>query len=185
MEKIERPVLQRRRMALELRSGARGGDRVIELRDVDFDPVLVGVSLTIMRGERVGIVGPNGAGKTVLARLLAGELEPTEGERWVGPSIRVDLLTQTAEELPVEATPIDLVRAARPIAEDEAVALLVRFLFDYEQLRRPVGAMSGGERTRLRCLLLMLTQANCLIVLPEDVTHVEAGNEVDVLLLHD
>ena len=172
MEKIERPVLQRRRMALELRSGARGGDRVIELRDVDFDPVLVGVSLTIMRGERVGIVGPNGAGKTVLARLLAGELEPTEGERWVGPSIRVDLLTQTAEELPVEATPIDLVRAARPIAEDEAVALLVRFLFDYEQLRRPVGAMSGGERTRLRCLLLMLTQANCLI-LDEPTNHLD------------
>jgi ATP-binding cassette subfamily F protein 3 len=172
MEKIERPVLERRRMALELRSGVRGGERVIELRDVEFDPVLVGVSLTIMRGERVGIVGPNGAGKTVLARLLAGELEPTGGERWAGPSIRVDLLTQTAEELPVDATPIDLVRAARPLAEDEAVALLVRFLFDYEQLRRPVGAMSGGERTRLRCLLLMLTQANCLI-LDEPTNHLD------------
>jgi len=52
------------------------------------------------------------------------------------------------------------------------VALLVKFLFDYEQLRRPVGAMSGGERTRLRCLLLMLSRANCL-VLDEPTNHLD------------
>ena len=96
MEKVDRPVFERRKMALALRSAARGGDRVIELRDVDFDPVLIDVQLTIMRGERVGIVGPNGAGKTVLAKLLTGDLAPTEGERWAGPSIVVDFLTQTA-----------------------------------------------------------------------------------------
>src|SRR3954451_10969488 len=100
MDKVERPVFERRRMALELRSAGRGGDRVIELRRVDFDPVLIDVSLTVMRGERVGIVGANGAGKTVRARLLSGDLAPTEGERWAGPTIVVDFLTQTAEELP-------------------------------------------------------------------------------------
>jgi ATP-binding cassette subfamily F protein 3 len=172
MEKVERPVFERRKMALALRSAARGGDRVIELRGVDFDPVLIDVELTIMRGERVGIVGPNGAGKTVLARLLAGDLAPTEGERWAGPSIVVDFLTQTAEELPADKTPIELVRAAKPIGEGEAVGVLVKFLFDYEQLRRPVGAMSGGERTRLRCLLLMLSRANCL-VLDEPTNHLD------------
>ena len=172
MEKVERPVFERRRMALDLRSAGRGGDRVIELRGVDFDPVLIDVSLTIMRGERVGIVGPNGAGKTVLAKLLTGVLEPTEGERWAGPSIEVDFLTQTAEELPLDRTPIDLVRAAKPIGEGEAVGMLVKFLFDYEQLRRPVGTMSGGERTRLRCLLLMLSRANCL-VLDEPTNHLD------------
>ena len=154
MEKVDRPVFERRKMALALRSAGRGGDRVIELRGVDFDPVLIDVHLTIMRGERVGIVGPNGAGKTVLAKLLTGDLAPTEGERWAGPSIAVDFLTQTAEELPTDLTPIQIVRAAKPISEGEAVATLVKFLFDYEQLRRPIGTMSGGERTRLRCLLL-------------------------------
>jgi ATP-binding cassette subfamily F protein 3 len=172
MEKVERPVFERRKMALELRSAARGGDRVIELRGVDFDPVLIDVDLTIMRGERVGIVGPNGAGKTVLARLLAGDLQPIEGERWAGPSIAVDLLTQTAEELPRDKTPIELVRQAKPVSEGEAVGMLVKFLFDYEQLRRPVASMSGGERTRLRCLLLMLSRANCL-VLDEPTNHLD------------
>jgi ATP-binding cassette, subfamily F, member 3 len=172
MDKVERPVFERRKMALELRSAARGGDRVIELRGMDFDPVLIDVALTIMRGERIGIIGPNGAGKTVLARLLAGDLPPTEGERWAGPSIVVDFLTQTADELPADKTPIELVRAARPVGEGEAVSMLVKFLFDYEQLRRPVGSMSGGERTRLRCLLLMLSRANCL-VLDEPTNHLD------------
>src|SRR6185437_881339 len=66
MEKVERPVFERRKMALALRSGARGGDRVIALRAMDFAPVLRDIDLEIVRGERVGIVGPIGAGKTVL-----------------------------------------------------------------------------------------------------------------------
>jgi ATP-binding cassette subfamily F protein 3 len=172
MDKVARPVFERRRMGLELRSAARGGDRVIELRGVSFGAVLRDVSLTVMRGERVGVVGANAAGKTVLARLLAGDLAPSAGERWAGPSIRVDLATQTADELPTDRTPIDVVRAARPMSDGEAVALLIGFLFDYEQLRRPVGSMSGGERTRLRCCLLMLSQANCL-VLDEPTNHLD------------
>jgi ATP-binding cassette subfamily F protein 3 len=172
MEKVQRPVFERRKMALALRSGARGGDRVIALRGVDFAAVLHGVELEIVRGERVGVVGPIGAGKTVLARLLAGDLQPTAGERWAGPSITVEYVSQAATELPGERTPIEVVRAARPLSEGEAVSLLVRFLFDYEQLCRPIASMSGGERTRLRCCLVMLSAANCLI-LDEPTNHLD------------
>src|SRR6185437_8097200 len=66
MDKVDRPVFERRKMALALRSQARGGDRVIALREVAFAPVLDGVELEIVRGERIGVVGPIGAGKTVL-----------------------------------------------------------------------------------------------------------------------
>ena len=135
-------------------------------------PSCDGVELEIVRGERVGIVGPIGAGKTVLARLLAGDLQPTAGERWAGPSISVEYVSQAATELPGDRTPIDVVRAARPLSEGEAVSLLVRFLFDYEQLRRPIASMSGGERTRLRCCLVMLSAANCLI-LDEPTNHLD------------
>jgi ATP-binding cassette subfamily F protein 3 len=179
MDKVDRPVFERRKMGLALRSGVRGGERVVELRDVEFDPVLTGVDLTIMRGERVGVIGPNGAGKTVLVRLLAAELEPTFGERWAGPSIVFDHLTQTAMELPGDRTALDVVRAAQPMTEETAVRHLMRFLFDYEQVRRPIAAMSGGERTRLRCLLLMLGGANCLL-LDEPTNHLDIES-VEVL----
>jgi ATP-binding cassette, subfamily F, member 3 len=172
MDKVQRPVFERRKMALALRSQARGGDRVIALRGVVFAPVLDGVELEIVRGERIGIVGPIGAGKTVLARLLAGDLQPTAGERWAGPSISVEYVSQAATELPGDRTPIEVVRAAQPLSEGEAVSLLVRFLFDYEQLRRPISSMSGGERTRLRCCLVMLSAANCLI-LDEPTNHLD------------
>jgi ATP-binding cassette, subfamily F, member 3 len=115
----------------------------------------------------------------VLVRLLCGELEPTSGTRWAGPSIAFDHLTQSAAELPGDATALELVCRARPMAEGDAVRRLMAFLFDYEQVRRPVSAMSGGERTRLRCLLLMLGGANCL-VLDEPTNHLDI-DAVEVL----
>ena len=178
MEKVERPVLERRKIGLRFRGNVRGGQKVIELRDASMafgeEPVLIGVNLTVARGERVGVVGKNGAGKSVLAKVLVGVFPPTEGERWIGPSINVSYLAQD-DEPPRGATPLGLVRDAKPLYEDEAVRLLGRFLFRYEQVREPVGTLSGGERTRLRLLLLMLEEPNCL-VLDEPTNHLDIGS---------
>jgi ATP-binding cassette subfamily F protein 3 len=175
MDKVERPVLERRKINLDLRGRLRGGKKVIDLRDVsiafDDDPVLIDLDLTVERGERLGIVGPNGAGKSVLAKLLAGVLAPTEGERWAGPSIDIGYLAQN-DEPPPGATPLGLVRDVRPMYEGDAVKLLGRFLFRYEQVREPVTALSGGERTRLQLLLIMLREPNCL-VLDEPTNHLD------------
>jgi ATP-binding cassette, subfamily F, member 3 len=175
MDKVERPVLERRKIGLALRGRIRGGRNVIELHDAsvafDDDPVLIGVDLMVSRGERLGIVGPNGAGKSVLAKLLAGVLPPTEGERRAGPSIEIGYLAQN-DEPPPGASPLGLVRDAKALYEGEAVKLLGRFLFRYEQVRQPVTALSGGERTRLQLLLLMLNEPNCL-VLDEPTNHLD------------
>ena len=183
MEKIEKPVLQRRKMALELRGAERGGQKVLDLRDVsmafDENIVLLGASELIRRGERVGIVGANGTGKSVLGKILAGLLEPTQGTRWQGPSIEIGYFAQGNETLPSDATPIELVRLARPQYEEQAVAQLGKFLFSYEQARQPVRALSGGERSRLQLLLLMLGHANCLI-LDEPTNHLDIDS-VEVL----
>ncbi len=176
MDKVERPVLERRKIALRLRSQARGGKRVAEWRDVSVafgaEPVLIGVDLTVFRGERVGVIGTNGSGKSVLVKLLAGELEPVEGEMWVGPSIEVGFLPQEHAPAPARQTPVDALRAQKPCTEEEAVSALLRFLFTYEQCRQQVNALSGGERTRLELLLLMRAGANCL-VLDEPTNHLD------------
>jgi ATP-binding cassette subfamily F protein 3 len=176
MDKVERPVLERRKIALRLRSQARGGKRVAEWRGAsiafDADPVLIGVDLTVFRGERIGVIGDNGSGKSVLVKLLAGELEPSEGEMWVGPSIEVGFLPQEHAPAPSGQTPVDALRTQRPCTEEEAVSALLRFLFSYEQCRQQVNALSGGERTRLELLLLMRAGANCL-VLDEPTNHLD------------
>ena len=176
MDKVDRPVLERRKMGLRLRSERRGGQRVVELRHVDAayddEPVLLDVSLTVMRGERVGIIGANGSGKSVLTRLITGELEPASGERWIGPSIELGTLVQEHHPALGAATPIEAVRLQRPCTEGEAVHALMRFLFTYEQVRQPVEKLSGGERTRLELLLLMRGGANCL-VLDEPTNHLD------------
>ncbi len=183
MEKVERPVLERRKIGLSLRPQRRGGQRVFELRHVGVafgdEPILLDVNLTVLHGERLGIVGENGAGKSVLTKTLVGELRPSEGEVWVGPSIRIGYLAQGQETLDPTRSPLETVRAAKPGTEGEAVSLLMKFLFPYEQVRRPNALLSGGERTRLQLLLLMLSGAN-LLVLDEPTNHLDIDS-VEVL----
>jgi ATP-binding cassette subfamily F protein 3 len=104
--------------------------------------------------------------------VVAGELEPAEGERKAGPSIRFGRLAQDRRPPDPQATPLELVRHAAPISEGEAVSRLMKFLFGYEQVRRPLRTLSGGEWTRLQLLLLMLEGANCLL-LDEPTNHLD------------
>ena len=85
---------------------------------------------------------------------------------------RIGHLAQDAELPTPSRTPVEIVRAHHPCSEGEAVSRLMKFLFDYEQVRRPARLLSGGERTRLHLLLLMLGGANALI-LDEPTNHLD------------
>ena len=132
MDKIDKPVFERRKIGLEMRSAERGGKKIVELRDIalgfDDEAVLPAVSVSVYRGERVGVIGPNGSGKSVLGKALAGLIEPMAGERWAGPAVRFGYLAQGHETEPPHLTPIEFVRNAKPMYEEEAVSLLGRFL---------------------------------------------------------
>src|SRR3712207_5968120 len=123
LQRVDRPVLERRKIGLGFREGARGGKKVVELREASVafgdEPVLIGVDLTISRGERVGVIGENGAGKSVLVKLLAGVLAPTEGGRWVGPSIKMGYLAQDPVP-PRDATPLGLDRKSTRLNSSHA-----------------------------------------------------------------
>ena len=168
MDKVERPVLERRKMALQFHPHARGGAKAIELRNIDklFGEkiVLLGAQATVMNGERVGIVGANGAGKSVLMKLILGEHPLDGGEIWIGPSIRTDYYAQEHETLRMTMTPIEALRDVRPMYEGEAVAKLGRFLIPYAAASQPIARLSGGEKSRVQLARMMIGGANCLLL---------------------
>jgi len=172
IERIDKPILERRRMDLEL-SGWRGSNKVLEITDLDkvFTAadgtetiVLAGLDLLIWRGERVGLVGPNGAGKSVLFRLINGHEQPTGGQLNRGPSVQIGYYAQEHETLDYNRTLIETIRQAVRFTENVAVSFLGKFLFSYEQARSRVSTLSGGERSRLQMALLTLTNANFLLL---------------------
>jgi ATP-binding cassette subfamily F protein 3 len=161
-------VVERRDMELQL-NGWRGSTKTLELTDVTMafgnDLLFLDLNLLVRHGERVGLIGPNGAGKSVLFRLILGELQPVEGEIVVGPSTRIGYYAQEHQTLApwLDRTPLDLIRGTVAKSEESAVALLLKFLFTYEQTRQPIRTMSGGERSRLQLACLMLQQPNLLL----------------------
>jgi ATP-binding cassette subfamily F protein 3 len=174
MERVEKPVLERRRMGLEL-NGWRGSQKVLEIVDLDKafptsskaddeQIVLAGLNLLLWHGERVGLLGPNGAGKSVLFRCILGWDELTGGDIKIGPSVRIGYYAQEHETLDPAMTLIDQIRQVRPMYEQQAVRHLGRFLFPYEMVRNQVGDLSGGEQSRLQLAKLMLSDANFLLL---------------------
>jgi ATP-binding cassette subfamily F protein 3 len=167
VDRLDRPTLERRKMGLEL-NGWRGSTKVLELTGVEksfgSSTVLKDIQLLIQHGERVGLIGANGAGKSVLLRLILGTEQPTSGEIYLGPSVKMGYYAQEHETLNFDQNLIDTVRRASPLSEHNAVAFLLRYLFTYPQMTQKVGLLSGGERSRLQLALLVLSGANFLLL---------------------
>lgn len=168
MDKVERPVLERRKMSLNFRPANRGGAKAVELRHLEKSfgekVILIDADATIMNGERIGIVGPNGAGKSVLLKLILGQIPVDAGEVWTGPSIRTGYYSQEHETLDFNQTPIEALREVKPMYEGEAVAQLQRFLLPYESTSQRIATLSGGEKSRVQLARLMQLGANCLVL---------------------
>jgi ATP-binding cassette subfamily F protein 3 len=171
MEKLDRPHVERR-MRLRIH-GWRGSDDVLVAKGIgksypgpedETNRVLEGLDLLVRHGERVGLVGPNGAGKSVLFRLILGQEEADAGTIAVGPSVRVGYYAQQHETLDPSKTLVDMLRYEAGISKTAAVQSLTRFAFTYDQARRPVGDLSGGERSRLQLALIVHSGANFLLL---------------------
>ncbi|NJC94783.1 MAG: ABC transporter ATP-binding protein [Anaerolineales bacterium] len=167
MDKIEKPVLERRTMGLSL-NGWRGSNQVLEFdgvtKEFSHRKVLNNLTFLVRHGERVGLIGANGAGKSVLLRLILEMEQPTHGEIKIGPSVKVGYYAQEHETLDFDQTVIDTVRFAGNMSESNAVSFLIRYLFTYQQATQKVGSLSGGERSRLQLALLVLSGANFLLL---------------------
>ena len=136
--------------------------------------VFCDVDLAVDRGSRVAILGLNGAGKTTLLRVLAGLLPPDTGEVLPGHGLKLGYYAQEHETLDVDRTILEHMRSAASAAEAGGVAghqsdtelrrLLGAFLFSGDDVDKPAGVLSGGEKTRLALATLVCSGANVLLL---------------------
>jgi ATP-binding cassette subfamily F protein uup len=162
--------------AIEADSGAESGRLAIEIKALTktwpgaAGPVVAGLDLRVMRGDRLGIVGPNGAGKTTLIDLLLGRIAPDAGRVRQGANLEIAYLDQTRAGLRGTET---VQQVLCPLGGDQVmvrgrprhVAAYARdFAFGPQHLRQPVSALSGGERNRLLLAVALAKPANLLVL---------------------
>jgi ATP-binding cassette, subfamily F, member 3 len=186
MKKIAAPVARGKTIKFHFPQPVRSGLRVITLRDVDhaYGDLVVyrGMQYHAERGQRTVLVGPNGAGKSTLLKLLAGVLPVQHGARELGHNVRTGYFSQNRiEVLNQSHTVLDSARdMPNPVSEPTARTVLGSFLFRGDDVFKTVSVLSGGEKSRLALVRLLLDPPN-LLLMDEPTTHLDVGS-IDALI---
>lgn len=143
--------------------------------------VLRDITLTIHRGEKIGLVGVNGAGKSTLLRILARKEEPSEGRYTLGERVQMGYFAQyDTSTLEADTTLLEAIEASAPVGQaTRARDLLGAFLFTGDDALKPLRALSGGERTRFRLARMLFSPAN-LLLLDEPTNHLDVTSRATV-----
>ncbi len=181
MEKYERPEGPGREMRLSFSAAETGANEVLAARDLAMSfegkDLFSGVGFTVRRGERIFLVGQNGTGKSTLMRILCGRLAPRSGSVILGAGVRPAYYDQENHGLSPENTVFEELAAAYPAkTERELRTLLGAFLFSGDDVKKPVAALSGGEKCRLALCKMMWSGANFLL-LDEPTNHLDISSK--------
>lgn len=188
LEKIERIEVDEEdlsRLNIKFPPAPRSGQIVVEAKEVGKSfgekHVFSGATFTIERGQKVALVGRNGEGKTTFARMVIGQLEPTEGSLRIGHNVKIGYYAQNQDDLMNgDFTVFDtLDRVAVGEIRTKLRDILGAFLFRGEDIDKKVRVLSGGERARLAMARLMLEPYN-LLVLDEPTNHMDMRSK-DIL----
>lgn len=143
--------------------------------------IFTDVDLAIDRGSRVVVLGLNGAGKTTLLRILAGNTAPDTGEVVYGHGAKIGYFAQEHEILDGERTVLENMKSAAPDLDDTRVrTILGSFLFSGDDVEKPAGVLSGGEKTRLSLATLVASSANILL-LDEPTNNLDPASRKEIL----
>ena len=186
MERVDAPQQSAKQVKFRFPQPPRSGQRVLTLKNLSFGygqtPVYEDLDFEVERGQRLVLVGPNGAGKSTLLKLLAGALNPQSGRRELGHNVKPGYFAQYRGDVlnmrhTVLQSAMDL--PSRP-GEQLARTLLGSFLFHGDDVFKPVGVLSGGEKSRLALVRLLLDPPN-LLLMDEPTTHLDMGS-IDALI---
>ncbi|MGO5013253.1 ribosomal protection-like ABC-F family protein [Niallia sp. Sow4_A1] len=176
MEKLARPIINRKKMNFDMEASDRSGKDVIQLKNVSksFGDQLLfqQVQMQISYKDRAAIIGENGSGKSTLLKMILQQMEPDIGEVKMGSNVKIGYLSQHVLMEMEEETVIEAFRNEVHVTEGEARHILAQFLFYGYSVFRKVSNLSGGERMRLRLAQLMYQEIN-LLILDEPTNHLD------------
>ena len=167
---------------LQIQEAQKSGNLVIRLEDAAFEypdhKIFDPFSLTIMRGDKVGIIGRNGAGKSTLLKVMLGKLEPTSGNVKLGTNVDIAYFDQLRDQLDENETVQEAVGEGSDSllingTKKHVLGYLQDFLFAPERARTQIKFLSGGERNRILLAKLFAKPTN-LIVLDEPTNDLDA-----------
>ena len=186
LDVLDAPESREKTVKFRFPQPPRSGLRVMSLKGLEFaygsTPVYTGLDLEIERGARTVLVGPNGAGKSTLLKLLAGALTEQGGIRSLGHNVKLGYFAQyRMDTLNIKHTVLQsAMDMPNPVSEVAARTILGSFLFQGDDVFKPVGVLSGGEKSRLALVKLLLDPPNFLLM-DEPTTHLDMGS-IDALI---
>ncbi|WP_082235580.1 ribosomal protection-like ABC-F family protein [Halobacillus massiliensis] len=181
MEKMDRPIIDPKRMNLALEMKERSGENVLLAENVgisfDDNHVLKDVSLHLRFQDRLAVIGTNGSGKSTFIKILLGELKADKGKVQQGSSIQVGYLPQhPLQGIEDNCRLIDYFREHVIVTEGQARHILAGFMFYGYDVFKNIGHLSGGERMRLQLAVFMHIGIN-LLVLDEPTNHLDIESQ--------
>lgn len=178
VERIEIPEEDNKKFNLNFGQAPRSGRVVMDIQHVDMSygpkKVLSDLSIYIERGDKVAFVGQNGQGKSTLAKLVVGDLNPSNGKIAWGANVYLSYYAQNqSETLDTSNTVLGLMEDLSPAEQRSNIRnILGAFLFSGEDAEKKISVLSGGERARLALAIMILKQSN-LIIMDEPTNHLD------------
>jgi ATP-binding cassette subfamily F protein 3 len=185
MDKIAAPTSGERRIHFQFPQPQRGGQKVVALENIHHaygdNVVYRGMEFKAERRQRIVLVGPNGAGKSTLLKILAGVITPQTGTRTLGHNVKAGYYSQNRVEMlrPEHTVFEEALNTPQRVTEQFIRTLLGCFLFRGDDVFKKVSVLSGGEKSRLALVKLLLDPPN-LLLMDEPTTHLDMAS-IDAL----
>ncbi|AID01914.1 ABC transporter ATP-binding protein [Staphylococcus xylosus] len=180
IERINKPMIDAKSANIQFEFDRNTGNDVFHIKNLEIgyeSPITKGITFEVTKGDHIAIIGPNGIGKSTLIKTIADIQKPLNGTITTGANLKIGYYDQKQAEFKSNKTILDYLWDQYPTMNEKDIrAVLGRFLFVQDDVKKIINDLSGGEKARLQLALLMLERNNVLI-LDEPTNHLDIDSK--------
>lgn len=180
IERINKPMIDAKSANIQFNFDRNTGNDVFHIKNLEIgyeQAITKGINIEVSKGDHIAIIGPNGIGKSTLIKTIAGIQPQLAGQITTGANLKIGYYDQKQAEFKSNKTILDYLWDQYPSMNEKDIrAVLGRFLFVQEDVKKIINDLSGGEKARLQLALLMLERNNVLI-LDEPTNHLDIDSK--------